>query len=734
MSLSFPLNMDEFWNREKQFFGELLLKRLVVLLFTLSFIQPSVASVPDSESYYGDTDYVFDIPIVLTPTRLEQPVSQIPGSVTTITQDQIQKYGINRISEALRLVPGMVVDRLNYSWPWITYHGPIGYIPNRMKVLLDNVEVYMGGLAGVDWEALPVDIEDVDRIEVVRGATSASYGDNAFLAVINIITQTAATRPGWQISTLAGSLETYKTRIKYEDQFSETTSIRATGSRESNHGYDQQSYGQAGSSSTSRISLRFDNLQDSAEYRFFLNYSKREPDDGRREIEEQNSLISALMLDAPLRNDHFLKAKVTYRITERIKEWSDCLHPILFSDELQTLYELNPNIVHSIAANDLQIPTNLTLNTTEALVLGALFLRNQSFPSDSMCGTLNENFTDQDLSLNIQDTWSYSPRLRIASGLAFRISKVESETYLGRSITENQVGIFSNAEYILTEYSWLNLGGYFETQGEGEQLFSPRIGYIYQFSDNNFVKLVRSYASRSPDTAESHANYRYWISDIDPAFFGTDKKGAFIIQKSPSNLKAEEIVSTELIFYGYYSNSRVNWDLKFFHEDMKNLLAERVNYLDFNPSNNTYIKLKGIELALNYSFSHSVQWHWNHTIIDAETNSFTDSTIIPNTVGLISVDKSWNSQYYSSLIYYYTERDKDLRDYHRTDLVVGYTSKSGLENRIRSSLTLSYFDTTGYFLESGKEEALDGTVTLRPTFSESFDSRWHAYLQLSIDL
>lgn len=710
------------------------MKRLVVFLLMLPFIQLSVASVADSESYYGDTDYVFDIPIVLTPTRLEQPVSQIPGSVTTITQDQIQKYGINRISEALRLVPGMVVDRIHYSWPWITYHGPIGYIPNRMKVLLDNVEVYMGGLAGVDWEALPVDIEDIDRIEVVRGATSASYGDNAFLAVINIITQTAATRPGWQISTTAGSLETYKMRLKYESQLSDSGGLRVSGSRESTHGYDQLSVELDDNSSTDKISIRFDNIQDKAEYRFFLNYSKREPDNGINEREEQESLISAFMVDTHIDDEHFFKVKINYRTTERVHEWEACFHPIFFSDELKMLYELNPDIAASFAVNNFQMPSDFTFTATEAFVLGSLFLRNQSFPSDNMCGTLNENFTDQDFSLNIQDTWTYSVRLRIASGLAFRISKSESETFLGRGITENQVGVFSNAEYILTENSWLNLGGYFETQGEGAQLFSPRIGYIYQFTNNNFVKLIRSYASRSPDTAESHANLRYWMSDIDPAFYGTDKKGAFLVQQSPSNLKAEEIVSTELIFYGYFSNSRINWDLKFFHEDMKNLLAERVNYFDFNPSNGTYIELKGIELAMNYSFSHSLQWHWNHTIIDAETNSFTDSTIIPNTVGLISVEKTWNSQYYSSLIYYYTERDKDSRDYHRTDLVFGYTLKSSAENKIRSSLTLSYFDTTGYFLESGKDEALDGAISLRPTFSESFDSRWQAYLQLSIDL
>ena len=739
MSLSFPLNMDEFWNREKQFFGELLLKRLVVLLFTLSFIQPSVASVPDSESYYGDTDYVFDIPIVLTPTRLEQPVSQIPGTVTTITQDQIQKYGINRISEALRLVPGMVVDSLFYSNPHISYHGAIGYVPRRIKILIDNIEFYQAGSARVDWSSIPVEIEAIEKIEIVRGPSSASHGDNAFLAVINIITSEAGVQPGWKTSITTGSLNTSKVRVSHESALPSDSGIRISGSTNSTSGYDQDINNNRiqDDTSTNKLNIRFDSTVDKTKYILFTNYASNDLDNSEIETDNRQSLLSSVTIETSINSKHFLKYDATYRQEETKKEWSACLPPILFTDELTALYNLNPELTISLYT-DQTIVNNSSLTPQEALLIGALALRNETLPDKDMCGELNENYKDSEFSFGIQDTWTSSKRLRIASGSSLRFTKVESETYLGDTVSREIFGVYSNGEYMVSQDSWLNLGGYLELQEGVKTQFSPRIGFIYEFRDNNFLKIVRSSAVRTPDLLETEGHWSYTMTNIDPIFFGTSEKRAFLVASSQTKLKPEKIVSTELIFYGRLESARMNWDLKFFHEEMENLISDRSIFIDFNPTNKSYVDLKGAEFSLTYHIDRTNQLHWNHSTLNSDTNSEIERLSIPNHVGMLSLESDWNKNIRSVLSHYYTERDTSSFEYRRTDITLGYNRKLGPRKRFTSIFTLSYFDTQGYefALDTSNQtnDTIAGNASFINSFSMGFDSRWQAFLQLSVDL
>lgn len=154
-------------------------KALISLSFGTISSELFSESINEYDSVLGD--HLFAV------ARMDQSIQDAPGAVTVITSEQIERLGIKSIPEVLRLVPGFFVD---YSSPF-TYvnRGPNFPTPRRLQVLVDGVsEVYpLVGL--VRWETLPIPIERVARIEVVRSQSSSSYGANAFYGTVNIVSK-----------------------------------------------------------------------------------------------------------------------------------------------------------------------------------------------------------------------------------------------------------------------------------------------------------------------------------------------------------------------------------------------------------------------------------------------------------------------------------------------------------------------------------------------------------------
>ena len=160
-----------------------------------------------------------ELPIVLTPARLKQNRSEVPASVSVIDRDMIDASGLREIPELFRLIPGTSVgarDGWNYV---VSYHGSNYRDSRRMQVLIDGRSVYQAGLATVDWNDIPITIEDIERIEVVRGPATASYGANAFLGVINIITRHPADIDHLEASVERGSEHTENYRLSHAGEY-----------------------------------------------------------------------------------------------------------------------------------------------------------------------------------------------------------------------------------------------------------------------------------------------------------------------------------------------------------------------------------------------------------------------------------------------------------------------------------------------------------------------------------
>lgn len=152
---------------------------------------------------------------VTSVTRKESSLEDSPAAVTVVTQDDLRRFGITTLPDALRLVPGMDVARVNsHEWA-VSTRGFTGEFANKLLVLVDGRSVYTTAFGGVVWGMQGVVMEDVERIEVVRGPGASLWGANAVNGVINIITKSAKETQGGLISTTVGTEDQPATTIQY---------------------------------------------------------------------------------------------------------------------------------------------------------------------------------------------------------------------------------------------------------------------------------------------------------------------------------------------------------------------------------------------------------------------------------------------------------------------------------------------------------------------------------------
>ncbi|MBK7759787.1 MAG: TonB-dependent receptor plug domain-containing protein [Deltaproteobacteria bacterium] len=127
--------------------------------------------------------------VVVTASRFAQDPLTAPAAVTIISQDDIRMSTASTVAELLQTVPGLDMMQLTASNPEVSIRGFNQRLSNKVLVLVDGRTVYMDFIGSTLWSALPLTLEDIERIEIIRGPGSAIYGANAFGGVINIITR-----------------------------------------------------------------------------------------------------------------------------------------------------------------------------------------------------------------------------------------------------------------------------------------------------------------------------------------------------------------------------------------------------------------------------------------------------------------------------------------------------------------------------------------------------------------
>ncbi|MFL0801288.1 MAG: TonB-dependent receptor [Agarilytica sp.] len=241
---------------------------------------------------------------VTVSNRASESLRESASAVTVITSQQIKNSGLRTIPELLRLVPGMHVKRIDGNkWAINSRRAGVRFATS-MLVLKDGRTLYNPLFAGTFWDAQDEILEDIERIEVIRGPGSAAWGANAISGVINIVTKSAKDTQGGQVFVGLGQGE-----MAYE-----------TGAR----------YGVAVGNG------------------FLRTYTKvRRTDEGRYLIDENSS--NALFLDEPLANDGIQSSALGFRYDVQQGDASHQLQAALYDGRARDIRLPSgaKNVVHT---------------------------------------------------------------------------------------------------------------------------------------------------------------------------------------------------------------------------------------------------------------------------------------------------------------------------------------------------------------------------------------------------
>lgn len=166
---------------------------------------------------------------VTTVTRQESTVRQSAAAVFVITPEMIKRSGVRSIPEALRMAPGIDVAKVDSSTWAISARGFNNRFANKLLVQIDGRIVYNATFGGVYWKMQDVVLADVDRIEVIRGPGTTTWGSNAMNGVINVITKKSSETQGVLMQSGGGNQERNFNTVRYGARASEDLTWRAYG-------------------------------------------------------------------------------------------------------------------------------------------------------------------------------------------------------------------------------------------------------------------------------------------------------------------------------------------------------------------------------------------------------------------------------------------------------------------------------------------------------------------------
>jgi iron complex outermembrane receptor protein len=181
-----------------------------------------------------------EIPSVFGASKYEQKVSDAPASISIVTSDEIKKYGYRTLGDILKSLRGFyVTDDHNYTYIGVRGFSRPGDYNTRLLLLIDghreNDTIFSSAYSD---RTSTIDVDLIDRVEVIRGPSSSIYGSNAFFGVINVITKRGRDYQTLEASAEAGRNETYKGRLTYGNKYSNGLELLISSSQYDSNGED----------------------------------------------------------------------------------------------------------------------------------------------------------------------------------------------------------------------------------------------------------------------------------------------------------------------------------------------------------------------------------------------------------------------------------------------------------------------------------------------------------------
>lgn len=473
----------------------------------------ALAVVSGTARALSEGELLGDLPVVFSVARMPQPQQEAPGMVTVLDRETIRASGYRNLPDLLRLAPGFQVAWLRGWWGVATYHGLAGEFSNRVLVLVDGRPVNSEYWSqGVDWQSLPVAIDDVERIEILGGSNSATHGTNAFLGVVNIATRAPGDSPGTSVRATAGSGEG-ETVLRWSGG-NGALAARITVGWRGGEGLDflrdtwrsrlVNLRAEARPSASDELSVAFAHQAGKA----FEGYAT----DPFNPIRERRSANQVLQLD-----------------------W---LHTLSGGAEARfSFYESADRHADELTLPLLPGPVEVNTNRTA--------LRR------SLEGKLSGFLTDD---------------LRGNAGVELRTDALTSLMLFGNpdARRSHTWRLFGNLEWRALRATTLNLGLMAERVSLTRGTLAPRLFINHEVASGHMLRAGLSAATRSPNIFEARFNQRATPSGIpiDQLIIGNP------------GLKPERIAAAELGYQGRIAAGNSQWNLRLYEERLKDLIVQ----------------------------------------------------------------------------------------------------------------------------------------------------------------
>jgi iron complex outermembrane recepter protein len=218
-----------------KFINRILSNGLSMLIFLLFVVMPVNIWASDSEDdeAIAQMEELLEVGFeelaeitLTTASRKKQNLTDAPAAAYVISSEEIRRSGMKSIPELLRMVPGLDVARINNSTWAITSRGFNAQYSNKLLVLMDGRTIYSPLFAGVFWDVQDVMVDNIERIEVIRGSGGSLWGANAVNGVINIITKNSADTQGGLVSMGMGNVDKSRGAARYGGKVGKKSTFR----------------------------------------------------------------------------------------------------------------------------------------------------------------------------------------------------------------------------------------------------------------------------------------------------------------------------------------------------------------------------------------------------------------------------------------------------------------------------------------------------------------------------
>lgn len=479
----------------------------------------------------GEEQYFDELPVVVSVTRLPQTPLELPASLTVIDRRMIEASGVYDIPELLRLVAGFQIAHVDGTKYAVTYHGMGDDYARRIQVLVDGRSVYMPATSSVDWTDLPLAIEDVERIEVLRGPNGVAFGDNSFSGVVNIITQEAKSARGSYARVIAGQ-DNYRRAVVRQGEKLGDLDLRLTLEHQRDDGFDDAIKRNGNFSSikdnklSNKMSLRGDwraSVNDYVQLHAGLNSGSR---GSGYNITTGNYQEYAEAPAFDYRN---------WRHYEQLR-WR---HITSSDNELQVQFYHNYTDTQS---------AYLTLPPVPPL-------------------TVQMDIRSERHALELEQRFRLSDSLRMVWGGEARYDEVIAPGYLNSDepLKNTMYRAFAHTEWRPADDYLINLGAMLENNDIAGTHLSPRLAVNYRLAPEHAMRISVTRAYRTPAILEEYADYT--------ARLVGDETQYYQVWKSQGDLQSEKITAYEIGWMGNIAGPRNQYDFKLFREEIRDIIS-----------------------------------------------------------------------------------------------------------------------------------------------------------------